>query len=50
MWIEIVEERDRIKKLKMRKGRRSIGGKKCVNMKQYNICQFVVCLMTLTVS
>jgi len=53
---ENVEERCTIKKLKIRKGRRNkseggVGvGMECVNMKKSNICQFVVCLMTLTVS
>jgi hypothetical protein len=51
MWRENVEERDKIKELKIRKGRRNVRkNKRCVNMKLSNFCQSVVCLMTLTVS
>jgi hypothetical protein len=51
MWREDVEERDKINELKIRKGRRNVRkNKRYVNIKLFNFCQSVVCLMTLTVS
>lgn len=46
-----MEERDKINELKIRKGRRNVRkNKRYVNIKLFNFCQSVVCLMTLTVS